>query len=627
MIDNASRAKKLGITVAALGIVFGDIGTSPLYALRESFSANSGMQIQPDNVIGIVSLLIWTLSLIVCVKYLTFVLRADNKGEGGILALVSLISRYIPKDHVRRTVFVSTLGILGAALMYSDGMLTPAVSVLSAIEGLTVVKPSLSPYIVPISLVVLVALFPFQRRGTNKMGKIFGPVLALWFVVIAILGLCSIVQRPGILAALNPYAAISFVLRNGKISLGVMGSVFLAMTGAEVLYSDLGHFGIKPIRRSWFCLVYPALLLNYVGQGAFLLVHPDQCENLFYRLAPSWAVIPLLILATIATIVASQAVITGSFSLARQCTQLGLWPRLEIRHTSNETIGQVYVPFINWVLLFGTVGLVLAFHTSSGLAHAYGIANSATMLITSCLMVYLARKSSHMKLVLLIPLALVFFIIDGTFFVANSLKVMSGGWIVVAFAIALFILMTTWVDGRKLFGKKLAKFRISPDDFVPSIVAHPPVRVPGVAIFLSGDPKGLPKALLHNIKHNKILHEMTILLSVQTTDEPYVDDAKRSTFKSYGIGMWQVIMHFGFSETPDLTKALNRLELPGFVYDPMRTSFFLGRDAIEIGSSRNGMGKWRKRLFTFMFNNARSPTDFFCIPPECVVEIGAKMEL
>ena len=627
MLNKPSRAKEAGLTLAALGIVFGDIGTSPLYALRESFAVSTGMQTQAANIIGIVSLLIWTLSLVVCVKYLGFVLRADNKGEGGILALISLISRFIPKDHAKRAAFAATLGIIGAALLYSDGMLTPAISVLSAIEGLNIITPRLTPYVVPLSLIVLVAIFPFQSRGTANIGRIFGPILILWFFVIGFLGFHSIIHRPAILAALNPLAAVSFMFRNGKISLEVMGSVFLAMTGAEVLYSDLGHFGRAPIRRAWFCLVYPALLLNYVGQGAFLLEHPGESANLFYRLAPSWAVLPLVILATGATIIASQAVITGAFSLARQSAQLGLWPRIEIRHTSAETIGQVYVPFINWFLLLGTVGLVLAFRTSSRLSYAYGIAISATMFITTCLMIYYARKAAHVKMIILIPVAIIFLVIDITFFVANSLKILSGGWIVVAFALVIFVLMKTWVDGRKISSSKLEKYRISPELFIPSLIAHPPTRVKGIAVFLSGDPTGLPKALMHNIKHNKILHEMTILLSVQTTDEPYVDEAERIRFQPYGIGIWQAIVSFGFSETPDLARALNGLEIPGFTNDPLKVTYFLGRDAIVIGPGHGGMARWRKRLFGFMFKNAVSPTDFFRIPHDRVVEIGAKMEV
>jgi KUP system potassium uptake protein len=431
------RRHQLALAIGAIGIVFGDIGTSPLYALRECFSPVHGIAVERDNIVGIVSLLIWALSLVVCVKYLLIVLRADNRGEGGILALVSLVSRYIPKGSVKRKALIALLGIIGAALLYSDGMITPAVSVLSAVEGLELISPKFVPYILPLSILVLVALFPSQAKGTTKVGRVFGPIIAVWFVVMGALGLRAIVASPGILAALNPLEALRFLGRNGALSFGVLGSVFLAMTGAEVLYADLGHFGRSPIRRAWFYLVYPALLLNYVGQGAYLLANPGQADNLFYRLAPTWAMYPLLMLATAATIIASQAVISGAFSLARQSVQLGFWPRITVKHTSDETIGQVYVPFVNWALLAGTVGLVLAFKTSGSLANAYGIAVSATMLMTSCLMIVLARKSAHTKLWILIPVGLAFLTMDTAFFLSNVTKIVSGGWIVVIFAVLL----------------------------------------------------------------------------------------------------------------------------------------------------------------------------------------------
>ena len=574
-----------------------------------------------------VSLLIWTLSLIVCVKYLIIVLRADNKGEGGILALVSLVSRYVPKGSKRRAGFLATLGILGAALLYSDGMITPAISVLSSIEGLEVVTPRFVPYIVPLSLLVLVCLFPPQARGTSKVGRVFGPIIAFWFVVIAVLGLSSIMASPGILAALSPLYALRFIVRNGPLTFAILGSVFLAVTGTEVMYADLGHFGRSPIRKSWFFLVYPALLLNYLGQGAFLMIHPDRVENLFFRLAPSWGLLPLVAIATLATIIASQAVISGAFSLARQSVQLGYWPRIQVRHTSDETIGQVYVPFVNWFLMFGTVGLVLGFKNSGALANAYGIAVSATMFMTSCLMIFLARRMARTSLWIVIPLSLLFLSIDGAFFLSNVTKIVSGGWIVAVFAISLFALMKTWTDGRKLFSTKLEIYRLSPQLFASSIALDPPVRVPGTAIFLTVDPKGVPKALLHNLKHNRVLHERTVVLSVQTQDEPYVDEAKRADIIGHEGGIWHVVLHFGFSETPDVPTAIAALKLPGFIADPMKITYFLGREAIAVGRNRGGMMKWRKRLFTFLFNNAVSPTEFFRIPPDRVVEIGAKTEL
>jgi KUP system potassium uptake protein len=625
--SNESPRRQLALAVGAIGVVFGDIGTSPLYALRECFSATHGIAVKTENILGIVSLLIWTLSLIVCIKYLVIVLRADNRGEGGILALVSLVSRYIPKGSKRRAGFMAVLGILGTALLYSDGMITPAVSVLSAMEGLEVITPKFIPYILPLSLIVLVALFPMQSRGTAKVGRVFGPLISLWFVVIGVLGLSAITSNPGILAALNPLEAIRFIARNGLLSFGILGSVFLAMTGAEVLYADLGHFGRSPIRRSWFFLVYPALLLNYVGQGAFLLSHPDEADNLFYRLVPSWGLYPMVVLATIATIIASQAVISGSFSIARQSVQLGLWPRVQVRHTSDETIGQVYVPFVNWLLLIGTVGLVLGFKSSGRLANAYGIAVSATMLMTTCLMIFLARRMMRAKLWYVIPLGILFLTIDGAFFLSNATKIVSGGWIVVVLAAVLFLIMKTWTDGRKLFSKRIQVYRLSPELFASSIALDPPVRVAGTAVFLTADPKGVPKALLHNLKHNRVLHERTIVLSVQTTDEPYVSAASRATIMGHEGGIWHVILNFGFSETPDVPKAMEAVKIPGFVPDPMKTTYFLGREALVVSRDRGGMMKWRKRLYTFLFNNAVSPTDFFRLPPDRVVEIGAKTEL
>ncbi len=626
MSPSDGRRHQIALAVAAIGIVFGDIGTSPLYALRECFSPTHGIAVERDNIIGIVSLLIWALSLVVCVKYLVIVLRADNKGEGGILALVSLVSRYLPKGSVKRKALIALLGIIGAALLYSDGMITPAVSVLSAIEGLELISPKFVPYIMPLSILVLVALFPSQAKGTAKVGRVFGPIIVFWFLVMAVLGLRSIVGSPGILAALNPLEAISFLGRNKTLSFGVLGSVFLAMTGAEVLYADLGHFGRTPIRRAWFFLVYPALLLNYVGQGAYLLANPGQTDNLFFRLAPAWAIYPLIILATAATIIASQAVITGAFSLARQSVQLGFWPRITVRHTSSETIGQVYVPFVNWALLAGTVGLVLAFKTSSSLASAYGIAVSATMLMTTGLMIFLSRKAYHTKLWILIPVGLGFLVMDGAFFLSNITKVVSGGWIVVVFAVLLFAVMKTWMDGRVMFRERIQTFRLSPELFASSIAIAPPHRVSGTAIYLTADPKGVPKALLHNLKHNKVLHDLTIVLSVQTADEPFVDEGARVAVSGPFGDIWYVCVTFGFSESPDVPKAMAKVMIPGFDNDPMKTTYFVGREAIVQGK-RGGMSRWRKDLFIFLFNNAVSPTHFFSLPPDRVVEIGSQTQL
>jgi KUP system potassium uptake protein len=623
---NDGKKRALALTIGALGIVFGDIGTSPLYALRECFAPERGVATSRENVLGIVSLLFWTLSLIVCVKYLLIVLRADNKGEGGILALVSLVGRSIGKTgKAGRLAFIAVLGILGAALLYSDGIITPAISVLSAIEGLEVITPSLKPFVVPLSILVLACLFPFQSKGTAKVGRLFGPVLCLWFFVIGLLGLVSIASRPGILAALNPLLALGFLAREGSLSFGVLGSVFLAMTGAEVLYADLGHFGRSPIRRGWFGLVYPALILNYMGQGALLLEHPDQAANLFYRIAPVWATLPLVGLATFATIIASQAVISGSFSMASQSVQLGYWPRIQVRHTSQETMGQVYVPFINAFLMAGTIGLVLGFRESGRLANAYGIAVSATMLITSSLMAWVAIYIWKVRVFFVAPVALLFFVIDAIFFMSNAAKIISGGWIVVALAALIFLLMKTWMDGRSLFRRRIQTFRIAPDVFAASILISPPARIPGCAIFLTGDPSGVPRALLHNLKHNRILHALTILVSVQDRDIPFVDEAERAVVTDHDGGMWQVVLSYGFSENPDIPRALTQVKIAGL--DPLRATYFVGRESLVIKPGRKGMALWRKRLYGLMFGNALDATDFFRLPPNNVIEIGSQTEL
>ena len=622
----AEKASRLALTVGALGIVFGDIGTSPLYALRECFSPERGVGTSPEVVLGVVSLLLWSITLVVCVKYLAFVVRADNKGEGGILALVSLVGRGLKdKSSKGKTATIAVLGILGAALLYSDGVITPAVSVLSAVEGLEVIAPSLKPYIVPISLVILFLLFPFQSKGTSKVGRLFGPVLGLWFLVIGLVGLGAIIGNPGILAALNPFYAIRFLALEGGASFKVLGSVFLAMTGAEVLYADLGHFGRNPIRRAWFSLVYPALILNYLGQGAFLLRHPERADNLFFQIAPAWATLPLVALATVATVIASQAVISGSFSLASQSVQLGFIPRVSVRHTSSQTRGQVYVPILNGLLMLGTMGLVLAFRKSGRLANAYGIAVSTDMVITTCLMIFVALRLWRVKPWIVLPLAALFLVIDLSFFVANASKVVSGGWVVVILATAIFILMKTWLDGRGIFRSKMGKFRIEPRVFADSLRLKLPLRVPGTAVFLTGDPNGVPKALLHNLKHNRILHELTIILSVQNSDLPFIEEAERITMVDHRDGMHHIVLTYGYSETPNVPAHLARVPIKGL--DPRRATYFVGRESLVIVKGRGEMAWWRKRIYAFMFGNALNATDFFKLPPNNVVEIGSQTEL
>jgi len=619
--------KRLALTVAAIGVVFGDIGTSPLYALRECFAPVHGLAVTEANVIGVVSLLIWVITLIVSVKYIVFVLRADNKGDGGILSLISLVARSLPSTSRRRVGVITILGIIGAALLYSDGIITPSISVLSAVEGLETLAPSLGTFVVPLALVILILLYSVQARGTERVGGLFGPIISLWFLTIGVLGIVAAAGNPAIFAALNPVNAILFVFQGGSVAFRSLGSIFLGVTGAEVLYADLGHFGRPPIRRAWFGLVYPALMLNYMGQGAFLLHHPGAVENLFFRLVPTWGLPLLILIATAASIIASQAVISGAFSLARQSVQLGFWPRIQVRHTSDETVGQVYVPFIKWFLLFGTVALVLGFRSSDKLANAYGIAVSADMVITSALMVYVSlriwKKGSWYR----IPFLALFLAIEGTFLVSNLSKVASGGWIVVVLAVTIFFLMKTWVDGRRSFSEKMRKFRIAPEIFAESIKLNPPHRVHGTAVFLTGDPGGVPKALLHNLRHNRVLHDRTILLSVLTLDLPRVDEEERCEVTELEAGIWKIVINYGFSETPDVQRSLRTIEIPGFSPDAMDTTYFVGRESIVRGKSPKGLAFLRMGLFRLMFMNALNATDFFRLPADRIIELGARTEL
>jgi len=618
--------RNLALTVGAIGVVFGDIGTSPLYALRETLVPGRGVLPTPENIIGITSLLLWTLTLVVCLKYLVFVLRADNRGDGGILALVSLVGQALPKRTGKRVALVGLVGVIGAALLYSDSLLTPAVTVLSAIEGLEVITPVFTPWIVPIALFILISLFAFQSGGTSKLAGYYSPVLIVWFLTIGVLGVFAICGAPAILAALNPWNAVLFITQNWGTALAILGAVFLAMTGAEVLYADMGHFGRSAIRRAWFLLIYPALIANYLGQGAALLTD-GTTDNLFFRLAPSWFQYPLVILATLASIIASQAVITGAFSLARQSIQLGYWPRMQVTHTSDRTIGQVYVPFINWVLMLGTVALVVAFRHSGNLTNAYGIAVSADMLITTLLMLYLGRKRWKAPWLALIPLGAVFLTVDLTFFTANVGKVVSGGWVVVLLAVFIFVLMKTWRDGRAALRRAVDATALGIEDFIKGLGSTPPHRVERTAVFLAGNPNGVPTALLHNLKHNRVLHSPTLIVSVQTLEQPRVADDQRAVVKNWGLDIWSVNLYFGFSELPDVPLELARLKTAGLTFHPHQTTYFLGRESLVITGRRRSMSLWRKRLFWFMSHNALAATSFFRLPVNQVVEISAQTEL
>jgi KUP system potassium uptake protein len=611
-------------SLAALGVIYGDIGTSPLYALRECFS---GHPLVPSraNVLGVLSLVLWSLVLLIGVKYQLFVMRAHNRGEGGILALVALL-RPRRAEGMRRGGLLLGLGLFGAALLYGDGMITPAISVLSAIEGLEITTTALRAYVVPLTIVVLLALFAFQRGGTARAGAVFGPVTLAWFVAIAALGLAAVFRGPEVLAAVNPYHAAAFFARNGATGFLVLGAVFLVVTGGEALYADMGHFGMRPIRMTWFGVVLPALLLNYFGQGALLLQDAGAADNPFYRLVPAWGIYPMIALATAATIVASQAVITGAFSLTRQAVQLGYSPRLAIVHTSRAEIGQIYVPGVNWALMLATIGLVLGFRSSANLAGAYGVAVTSTMAITTVLACAVARELWGWSLTRMLAVGALFLSVDLTFLGANLAKIADGGWFPLAIGLFLFILMTTWKRGRALLMDRLRRDMPTFETLLADVRAHPPVRVPGTAVFMTGSPHGIPSALIHNLKHNKILHERVVVLTVATEEVPYVTGHERVRVEHLGEGFSRVLVRYGYMEDPNVPDALRRCEGQGLACPPGETTFFLGRETLVV-TPRSGMPFWRGRLFGVLSRNAHQPTAFFRLPPNRVVELGAQVEL
>lgn len=619
-----SRTQLTALTVAALGVVYGDIGTSPLYALRMCF-VGGHLAVEPVNIFGILSLISWSLAGLISVKYLSLVLRADNRGEGGILALMSLVRREGRISGRRETLFI-LLGLFGAALLYGDGLITPAISVLSAVEGLQVATPFFNRYIVPLALVILTALFCIQRHGTQRVGSIFGPVMLVWFVVIGALGAIQIVRAPQVLAALNPEYAFAFASHHPWAAFITMGAVFLVMTGGEDLYLDMGHFGRLPIRLGWFTLVLPTLLLNYFGQGALLLARPAAVNNPFYQLAPSWMLYPLVVLATVATVIASQAVISGAFSLTRQAMQLGYCPRLMIVHTSEETIGQVYLPAVNIFMLLGTVALVVGFRSSDSLAGAYGLAVSTTMLITSLMMAVVMRRRWNWPLPLVLAVMSPIWAMDVTFFLSNTLKIAEGGWVGAVVAVAVFTVLTTWKKGRDVLGRKFAADTMDVNAFLPDVARSSPLRVPGTAVFLTGNPHGIPRTLLHNFKHNKILHEQIVLLSIRTEEVPRVPEAERLTYEPLSEGFHRISLRYGFSEDPNLPADLAKFKHESLDLDAMRVTFFLGRETLIIGAQRS-MRSWRKHLFSFLSRNARDASKFFHLPPNRVIEIGIQVEL
>ncbi|HXV37033.1 MAG TPA: potassium transporter Kup [Myxococcota bacterium] len=613
------------LSLAALGVVYGDIGTSPLYAIRECFYGAYGIPVDPANVLGVLSLIIWSLILVVSVKYLAFVVRADNRGEGGILALMALIvPGHEPARGATRRLVV--LGLFGAALLYGDGMITPAISVLSAIEGLEVATPLFQPYVVPATLAILVALFCVQHRGTAKVGAVFGPITFVWFAALAALGVRAILGEPAVLHALNPVHAGLFFAHNGLRGALVLAAVFLVVTGTEALYADMGHFGRRPIRLVWFAVVLPALLLNYLGQGALLLVDPEAAHNPFYRLAPSWALYPLVALSTLATIIASQAMISGAFSLTRQAVQLGYSPRLAITHTSSEEEGQIYIAPINWLLMIACCGLVVGFGASTNLAAAYGMAVTTTMAITTVLFYVLARRRWHWHPLAAGGLAALFLAIDVAFLGANAVKIQNGGWFPLVVALAVFAVMSSWKRGREVLGRRLRDATLPLAQFLAGLAANPVPRVPGTAIFMTGDPESTPHALLHNFKHNRVVHERVVVLTVITAEVPAVSASERLGVESLGHGFWRVVARFGFMQDPNVPRALALAASPEFEFDPMRATYFLGREKL-IAAGRSGMALWRERLFAFLSRNAEEATAFFRLPPNCVVELGAQIEL
>jgi len=614
------------LALTALGVVYGDIGTSPLYALREAFHGPQAIAVTPVNVLGVLSLIFWSLILIVSVKYLVFVMRADNKGEGGILALMALVQRgHLSRGLTPRHVVI-TIGIFGAALMYGDSVITPAISVLSAVEGLGVAAPALQRVVIPLAIVILVGLFWIQSHGTARVGSMFGPVMVLWFTTIAVLGLAQIATRPGVLAALSPYYAVQFFLDNGWAGFLVLGAVFLVVTGGEALYADMGHFGVRPIRIVWFALVLPSLLLNYFGQGALLLHDPSAAVNPFYRLAPSWALFPLIALATVAAVIASQAVISGAFSLTRQAVQLGYWPRMQIEHTSSREMGQIYVDGVNKSLMVVTVILVLGFGSSSSLAAAYGVAVSGEMMLTTVLLYLLMREVWGWSLARASLVCGLFLGIETVFFAANAVKIPHGGWVPLAIAVALFVLMTTWKRGREVLARRMMEKTVPLKLLLADLAAEPPIRVPGTAVFMYGSPDGTPPALVLNLAHNKVLHEKIIFLTVITDDVPQVGAEQRVTVKRSGKGFHTVIARYGFMQDPDINEVLAACKANGLDIPLEGTTFFLGRETL-IASDRPGMAIWRERLFALMSRNALGATAFFKIPPNQVFEVGAHVEL
>ncbi len=621
-----SSARFHVITLAALGVVFGDIGTSPLYALKESFSPDHGIPFSPASVMGIISMLFWSIMVVVTLKYIYLVMRADNNGEGGVLALMALALR-TAKSGSRWAHFLMMLGVFGACMFYGDVVITPAISVLSAVEGIEIATPAFAHFVVPITLLILIGLFLIQKHGTSVVGKLFGPVMFFWFISLGLLGIFNIIKAPAILAAINPYYAVAFMVEHAKLAFVVLGSVVLVLTGVEALYADMGHFGIRPIRFAWLYTVMPCLMLCYFGQGANLLVNPAAVSNPFYLMVPDVLLIPMVVLSTLATVIASQAVISGAFSLTSQAILLGFVPRMRILHTSEDERGQIYVPVINWMLLILVVAVVVAFKKSDNLAAAYGVAVTATMLITTILVAVVMRSVWKWNPILVALLISFLFIVDFGFFAANLMKIPDGGWFTVMLGVILFFLLITWYSGRMLLRARTKDEGIPLEPFIEGLLAHPPYRVDGTAVFLTGNVETVPVAMLHNLKHNRILHKRVFFLKISVWDVPYVANDKRLTLKEMGGNVFQLRAAFGFKEDPDVHTVMTLCNTQfGQEFDLMDTSFFLARDTI-VPSKLPGMWEWREKLFAWMYANAAKPSDFFHIPVNRVVELGTKVEM
>jgi KUP system potassium uptake protein len=617
-------ARMRAMVMGAIGVVYGDIGTSPLYTIKQTFGAH-GAPPTTANVLGVLSLIFWSLILVVSVKYAGFIMRADNKGEGGIMALTALAQRSVRASQRARW-WIVVLGLFGAALFFGDGVITPAISVLGAVEGMEVLAPGLEHWVVPVSALIIVGLFAFQNRGTGKVGAVFAPIMILWFVVLAVLGVWHVAENPSVLRALSPYYAIEFFVRARWTAFFALGSVILAITGAEALYADMGHFGKKPIRWSWFTFVLPALVLNYFGQGALLIADPKAAENPLFLMVPPMLLVPMILLATAAAVIASQAVISGAFSVTREAIQLGFLPRMQVRHTSAETMGQIYLPWINRMLVVLTLAVVVGFRSSDNLGAAYGIAVVGTMTIDSILVMIVFRRMWHWSRVHVVVVGSLFLFVDLAFLTANADKVEHGGWFPLVLGGVIFTLMATWRRGRELVVREIKHGGLALEPFISSIVAHPPLRVPGTAVFLTANQEGVPHALLHNLKHNKVLHERNAMLTVETVDSPIAEPDERIEVRHLGDNFFRVTLRFGFAEDPDVPATLERVSDCGMPFDMMDTTFFLSRESI-VATDRPGMAPWRDKLFAFMQRNAIPATAFFQIPGNRLIELGTQVEI